>query len=137
MLAKHQPLPPMYYLFLDDDRKPEDVTWVKLPLYNWTIVRSYKEFVEIITKNGLPKFITFDHDLADEHYKHGRVSEYTKFDYDQVKEKTGFHAAKWLVEYCLDKNLPLPDFAVHTKNPCGEENIKSLLYSFRDFQRRK
>jgi hypothetical protein len=134
MQAKHLPESPMYYLFLDDDRKPEDVTWVRLPLYNWTVVRSYDEFVKTIEKLGLPGFISFDHDLADEHYKHGHVSAFTTFDYDQVKEKTGFHAAKCLVDYCMDQKLKLPSFEVHTKNPCGEENIRSYLNNFKNFQ---
>ena len=56
-------------LFLDDIRIPEDVRW----MYNlneqyinsdWGMVRSYDEFVEFITKNGLPDETSFDYDSA-------------------------------------------------------------------------
>ena len=42
-------------------------------------------------------------------------------------EKTGFHCAKWLVDYCLDNDLRLPPFQVHSANPVGRQNIQSYL----------
>ena len=59
----------MYHLFLDDERNPSSVTWVRLPYVQWEVVRSHKEFTEFVNDFGLPEFVTFDHDLADEHYK--------------------------------------------------------------------
>lgn len=46
-----------YALFLDDERFPKNVTWIDYPISdgNWTIVRNYKEFVDIIMKKGIPK----------------------------------------------------------------------------------
>lgn len=119
-----------YYLFLDDQRFPKDVFWVDLPLVEWTIVRNYNEFVKIIAKRGLPKFISFDHDLDDTHYQeyHRTGGEY--FDYSKVKELTGYDCAKWLVNYCNERNLPLPEFAVHTMNGPGKKNIESYLNSY-------
>ena len=38
--------------------------------------------------------------------------------------------AKWLVNYCLDRNLDLPEYYIHTMNPIGAENIKSLFESY-------
>jgi len=56
-------------IFLDDERKPEDVTWVKYEEdIEWVIVRSYSEFVSELrklffnTENEL--VISFDHDLC-------------------------------------------------------------------------
>src|SRR5687768_2981237 len=125
-------------LFLDDERNVSAVTWVELPLGQWTVVRSYDEFVDWITKNGLPTFISFDHDLADEHYPWHEHNKYDyaagKISYAQYKEKTGMDAAKWLVEYCLDKKLPLPEFVAHTMNVVGKENIEALLNNFRKHQ---
>lgn len=93
-------------LFLDDLRPAPE---------GFERVYSYKEFIMLITENGLPDFISFDHDLG--------------------LEKTGYDCAKWLVEYCLDKNLMLPEFAVHSQNPVGKENIECLLENFkRNFQ---
>ncbi len=131
-----------YYLFLDDVREPHQVTWVDIPLFGWTIVRTYNEFVEIIRKQGLPKFVSFDHDLAFEHlplsggslYMGDPRAETYKMPYDSFKEKTGYHAAQFLIDYCLDKNLSLPEFQVHSMNPVGKQNILLLLNHFKVFQ---
>ena len=113
-----------YYLFLDDYRKPWQVTWVKLPTpAEWITVLSYKQFINKVTELGLPKFVTFDHDLADEHYHNG-------IDPGDYKEKTGLDCAKWLAEYCMDNKLPFPDFEVHSFNPVGAENIRKYIDSF-------
>ena len=69
-------------LFLDDERAVKDVTWIELPLGPWTVVKNYRQFVEYITNNGLPEVISFDHDLADEHYP---WHEHNKYDYQAGK----------------------------------------------------
>lgn len=126
-----------YHLFLDDERMPKDVKWIELPLVAWTIVRNYKQFVEIIERDGLPQTVTFDHDLADEHYKEYHIAHdkrmltYGQIRYDSLKEKTGYECAKWLAEYCVDKNLPIPLYYVHTLNGIGRANIVSVLESAR------
>ena len=127
----------MYNLFLDDCREPQDVTWVALPLVNWTIARSYADFTRIICTLGMPLRLTFDHDLADEHYReyqwaHSEQNFYKgKFNYDKLKEKTGYHCAQWLVEYCMNKGLTIPEYYVHTMNPIGKQNIISVLESYK------
>lgn len=50
--------------------------------------------------------------------------------YDLFDEKTGYHCAKWLVEYCMDNNAPLPKWNIHSANPVGKENIKMLLENY-------
>ena len=116
-------------LWLDDYRNPND--WidyiksvypriVKEPnIIIW--VKSYYEFVEYITKYGLPDAIGFDHDLADE----------------SPNEKTGYDAAKFLVEYCLENNADLPEFESQSTNPAGRENIINLLNNFKRYVQRK
>ena len=123
-----------YNLFLDDERKPLDVTWVKLPLVEWTVVRNYNEFVKVITENGLPEFISFDHDLALEHYAHGQSLLWKDFDYSKVKEPTGLACAVWLVDYCIEKNLPIPKFEVHSMNPIGTHFIRRYLQYFNRYK---
>lgn len=91
----------MIKLYLDDLR----------PIPNEFIgVRTYTEFINYINQNGLPDFISFDHDLG--------------------LEESGFDCAKWLVNYCLDKKIGLPEFTVHSQNPVGKKNIESLLNNF-------
>ena len=116
-------------LWLDDYRNPHDwipyikMTYprmVKVPnVIIW--VKSYYEFVEYITNYGLPDAIGFDHDLADE----------------SPNEKTGYDAAKFLVEYCLENNADLPEFESQSSNPAGRENILNLLNNFKRYVQRK
>ncbi len=126
----------MYRLFLDDVRNPEDVNWEVLPLGPWVIVRSYDEFVKTITDRGLPEFISFDHDLADEHVSdyllNGRFTR--KLKYHEYQEKTGYSCAKWLVNYCLDNNAKLPSYIVHSMNNVGKDNIYAYFNSFKKSQ---
>ena len=122
-----------YNLFLDDIRMPEDCfEYTHIPIYilidDWVIVRNYSEFVKHIEENGPPEIISFDHDLADEHYNY---QEHLEDSYAFMEEKTGFHCAKWLVEYCMDNDTPLPQCNVHSANTVGAENIRSYLESYR------
>lgn len=128
-------------IFLDDVRTLKSV---HLPLWThsdqWKIVRNFKSFCNEINDlfqrtGGLPQFISFDHDLAQEHYSENMVDPilYNEM-YGSFKEKTGLDCAKWLVEFCLDRNLKMCDFQVHSMNPVGKKNIESLLKNFINFK---
>ena len=130
------------YLFLDDERMPGDVTWCSLPSAQYVVVRNFDEFVKHILTFGVPKFVAFDHDLADQHYRVGfeeaRAAEpwrlqYTYDDGDLKKtfdygpEKTGYDCAKWLVEFCEERGSKFPNFVVHSMNPVGKERISQYI----------
>ena len=68
-----------YNLFLDDIRDPEVVTWVSLPKVEWTVVRSFKEFTDVLKKKGIPNYVAYDHDLCDQHYTALQNIDYSKF----------------------------------------------------------
>lgn len=125
-----------YNLFLDDFRHPYDAFQYTFdPAFSklkWVTVRSYDEFVRYIQRNyekdgSFPELIAFDHDLADDHYNHlsGEIP------YDQMEEKTGMHCARWLIDFCIDNDLKLPDYKVHSQNPAGRANIKGLLDNYK------
>jgi hypothetical protein len=126
-------------LWLDDIRDPFKSEWnVKIQTIfgkenDLQIVwlKNYDEFVQWISKNGLPDIIGFDHDLADEHYRpsmYDQDEHYSNYYHDGTfKEKTGYDCAKWLVEYCQNNNLQLPRYFVQSMNPVGKNNIISLL----------
>lgn len=137
----------MRLLWLDDMRSPFLKPWtenVKALLYNdyadhqnygdvvW--VKSYAEFVNHILEHGLPDVISFDHDLADEHYHNAMykgVEEYNKL-YDTFEEKTGYDCAKWLVEHCEITGMNLPELlSVHSQNPVGKKNIELYFANYR------
>lgn len=105
-------------LWLDDERDPVDERWhgyfpVVGPNVVW--LKTYGAFVDWITDHGLPAAICFDHDLGE--------------------NESGFDAAKWLIEYCLTHEQPLPKWSIQSANPIGRENIASLLTSFERFTR--
>jgi hypothetical protein len=112
-----------YNLFLDDTREPHK--FLNDYIRAWSVVRTYSQFCNIITEQGLPGFISFDHDLADEHYV--QSVDYTKF-----KEKTGYDCALWLINYCQRTKKPLPNWQVHSMNPVGRVNINDLLIKFKE-----
>lgn len=127
------------FLFLDDIREPEQAfKYTKEKMFiekNWDVVRNYDEFVAYIETNGLPNFISFDHDLADTHYTPEEYwDDYEKskvWQESQIhKEKTGYECAKWLVDYCMDNKLRCPDFYCHSMNPVGKDKIVGLLNPF-------
>lgn len=125
-------------LWLDDVRNPLENDWLvfsPIPLEEikdiiW--VKSYNEFVNYITKNGLPDAICFDHDLGlPEHFE--RVSKglsKRKSKLLKQEEKTGYDCAKWLVDYCIDNNQKLPLYNIQSANPTGKENIDKYLKNY-------
>jgi len=129
-------------LWLDDLRDPTDNIW-----NNWiarkgvnpmscdiTWVKSYDDFIGWIKANGLPDVVCFDHDLgqdiAIERYTTGGMTKTQAKKLKKLETMSGFECAKWMVNYCLDNNLHLPDWHIQSANPVGAENIKSYLQSF-------
>jgi hypothetical protein len=94
-----------YKIFLDDERMPAQDGFV--------IVRDFCELKDILNSRGIPKFMTFDHDLGD--LKHN-----------------GKHCAELVIAMIEHFELP-PDevkkfkFDVHSQNPVGRDNIKKFL----------
>lgn len=121
-----------YNLFLDDERLPRNVSWCALPSNHdshWVIVRNYDAFVNTVQDLGLPDFVTFDHDLAEEHYMEGFAGIAPRNDY---KEKTGYHCAEWLIGFCEAIGAPFPEYAVHSMNPVGRENIHRAIRNYKE-----
>lgn len=122
-------------IMLDDERHVWQITWVPLPHdQDWITVRSYDAFVAEITSNGLPDFITFDHDLGIESYIRatGDQASHAAFHASADREMTGYDAALWLIDYCTNHALPLPECQVHSMNPIGRANIWAVLQAARD-----
>jgi len=119
-------------LYLDDVRTPIET----IPEYDeWIIVRSYNEFVQYITDNGMPDLISYDHDLADEHMD-DYYEQFRKFGrqlpaYDLYKEKTGLDCAKYVCELHQDNpDMNFPRSLVHSFNPVGTSNIVGYINGY-------
>lgn len=115
-----------YYLFLDDIRMPTDVRWVKLPNVEWTIIRNYSEFRNIILNLGIPEFVAYDHDLSDCHYGFVDLNN-NEIPYDAYVEKTGYDCCQFLLNQCNNKSIKHPPYAVHSMNPVGASNIRNII----------
>lgn len=102
------------YLYIDDVRNPFDDIKIKtmdLSEYDLVWIKSYDEVIQFL-QTEWPDIIDFDHDLG--------------------TEQTGYDIAKYIVNICLNKNYRLPEFYCHSANPCGKENILSLLQNFKE-----
>lgn len=94
-------------MWLDDIRTP--------PTSEWVWAKTYEDAVSLIEENGLPEHISFDHDLGDS------------------EAKTGYDLAKWIVNADLDGKIDISStwtYTLHTANPVGRENIRSLLDNY-------
>ena len=89
--------------FLLDRKKGDTVFWLK----------DYESFVRRVIDYGVPDVIWLDHDLG--------------------KDKSGKDCASFLVDYCLDHALKLPDYHSQSQNPVGKENIVKLFESYNKF----
>ena len=126
-------------VFLDDVRIPKDCVnymYKRIgplnPIYleEWTIVKNYNDFIEVITNNYNDiTHISYDHDLADEHYTQDMYSGEEKYNkhYNSFKEATGPDCAKLVKTFYNNNNLELPIMFVHSMNPVGTQNIIKLF----------
>ena len=136
-------------LWLDDERNPRAVlqdgsTWLVFsPIdqpFNLSWVKNYDQFVAYIEHNGLPDAICFDHDLGLSKQLEYRAKGSSKRESRRLAretEKTGFDCAKWLVDYCLDRNIDLPLYNIQSANQVGKENIDKLLKNYIKYKRNR
>lgn len=97
-----------YRMFIDDERFPPGDE------NDWAICRNLFEVQLVIDYEGMPSFISFDHDLG-------------------ANQPSGMDITKWLVESELDGKLKFPegfDFYVHSQNTAGAKNIEGLLRQY-------
>lgn len=128
-------------VYLDDVRTPIDP--------EWTVVRTYLELCEAVKEIGLKNIevISLDHDLDESAMVeyHNNVSPNYTLDYNNIKEPTGFHAAKWLVDHFYQTSpewsqlpraekrktvVPFPIVLTHSANPIGSANIMGIINNF-------
>lgn len=125
-------------LFLDDIREPS-LIYGEPEDVQFHLVRDFEEFKKWILTNGFPDIISFDHDLGLDQFQKHRDKGMSKRAFKRLRAvgtfPSGMDAAKWLVDYCLDNGLSLPEWRVHSANPAGAENIKGLLAGFDKFRK--
>lgn len=134
-------------LWLDDVRDPNVGTWLMAyaPQFAYgegqvVWVKDYDSFCAWIKEHGMPDQISFDHDLGLDKFQSLRDKGMSKRGFKKLRQagefKSGKDAANWLVNYCLDNDVDLPKWGVHSANPTGADNIRSLLKNFEDFRKK-
>ena len=128
-------------IYLDDVRTPIDKDWI--------VVRDYEEFVKKVNEIGMTNIetISLDHDLGDTAMKEyfDNVSPNYTLDYNNIHEKTGYDAIKFLVSLFYNTNeerfnmsrndrkknqFVFPKVYVHSANPIGSANIIGYCNNF-------
>lgn len=111
-------------IWLDDCRDPfaPGASWIKAYSPIGTDVdviwyQTFDEFENHIEKYGLPDAICFDHDLEEDSYD----------------DRTGYDAAKLVVDYCMNNNVKLPKWNVQSSNPVGANAIRGYLNNFEKY----
>lgn len=98
-------------MYLDDLRHPTTG--------GWDIVRSSDEAKAYVLANGLPEFVSFDHDLGG--------------------DDTAMVFVKWLVGHDMDNaGAVIPDnfrYSIHSANPVGAKNIDMYLLNYLDVKK--
>lgn len=92
----------MWKLFLDDEREPIGDDWV--------ISRTAEDAQALVVRYGLPRFISFDHDLGD--------------------GLNGSEFVSWLIDHMLASGDQFPaefGYMVHSQNPIGAGNIRGKM----------
>jgi hypothetical protein len=92
-----------YNLFIDDLREPPAGT-------DYIVARSSTEAIGWVVLRGIPKHISFDHDLGG--------------------EDTSMVFLHWLANKVIDEELEFPrgfTYAVHSQNPVGAQNIRGFM----------
>lgn len=106
-------------LFLDDERYPQDVTWIRYPdNIEWTVARSFREFVwEMERTDNDYQVYSFDHDIQS---------------YIDGREYTGYDCLKCLlsIETMVGNILDNVQFFFHTQNPIGKKNMESYYLNY-------
>lgn len=110
-------------VWIDDLRNPRDTQWKRFITQNFRNVtfddvvwcHSYDEFMTYMNAHGIPRYVSFDHDLADTQL---------------TQERTGYTCAKSIIDACLDANVDVPQYAIQSSNPVGARNIASLMDNY-------
>lgn len=52
---------------------------------------------------------------------------------DSYDERTGYDCAKFVVDYCMERDLDIPAYNIQSSNPVGKENIQHLMDNYHKY----
>lgn len=108
-------------IYLDDKRQPAESAKKHGVFYleHFNIVRNIRDF-QTEVRAFFPDVVSLDHDLTYAHY-----------DGDYSDKQTGYDALVWLLDYCDENGLAVPEIRLHTANEEGEERMRTYLNTFK------
>jgi hypothetical protein len=126
-----------YNLFLDDQRSPSqaflhgrNVTLLehtKTLAFQWTVVRSYDEFVETIYQKGLPRLVSLDNDLTEAHMNYFLSGDTDVFDVNKFTDN-GISC----LEFLLNNGMNPEGIYVHTANHFAREYMQNRIAALKN-----
>ncbi len=87
-------------VWIDDLRPPPDATW--------TWVKTSADALELLCDEKVEE-LSFDHDLGG--------------------DDTSMPVAKWIEEQAFEGKMKPPQWAIHSANPVGRQNLEAALVS--------
>ena len=107
-----------YRLWIDDEALTPHMMDFRYPPKDehltgepWVIATSVEEAIENLKERGMPTFLGLDHDL-------GNGPNVMQF-------------LNWLANTFWDGKMPIPEYSVHSMNPCGRKNITAFMNSWK------
>lgn len=109
----------MIGLFLDDERNPEDVTWIKYPdNVEWVVVRNSEQFVDASSNMMVSCkdfIVSLDHDIQE--FKFG-------------EEINGYSVLKAMLEFTQLASFKTPKCYFHTKTLLARRTWRCITKIF-------
>lgn len=119
------------WLFVDDMRNPPEHL-----RGHFDVVRDFDQFTEYIESYGIPRLISFDHDLHPQHtmifYEGYNWCGPCESKRNLTMVPTGYDCAVWLVEHCERNNMVLGEVCVHSLNPVTAQRIAGVIFNHQD-----
>lgn len=109
-----------YSLFIDDIRTPKTVA----PVGNWVITRTYFQVLQALAKQGVPDFISFDHELGESCDAIQVAKLFVKLDQDHIEK----HGTPFLPTHF--------SFEVHSAKSETSGNVRPLLDNYLSFRKK-
>ena len=118
-------------LYLCKNKKPPNNDNIE-----WDIVTNYIDFTKYIVENGIPAYISLDHDLDNEHIIENIINKNNYcINYDEFEEKTGYDCISWLIDYVDKYNVKLHNIIIDTDNERGRKNMFNLINNYKMFKK--
>ncbi len=125
----------IYNIFLDPRKQFFEVAYINAYPKNisWLYVRTCDDFMAMVAKEGCPKNISMCHNFNRAHeIAEDMAAAQGAYKYNNLDNKTGYHAIKWLISFCNSTKSDFPQIYLHeTSSRFGCNNILKLITAYK------